>query len=98
MNTKITDFIQRILRKVTKKGMTPHDEFYSVYEPLRKKHGLTCHISGTLLSPDEDYIEVFEGAGSNKKLIFKERGELNDCYRQAAISLGKYKEFKRKVQ
>jgi len=76
--------------------MTPREEFYAVYEPLRKKHNLTSHISCTLLKQDEDYIEVFEGTGREKVLIFRTRGEIDDCYRQATLSLRKYERPKRK--
>ena len=83
---------------MTKKGTerTPQEEFYAIYEPLRVKYQLQSHIKGSIYESEEDFIEVHEGYGKDKKLLFKARGELTDCYKQAALNLMMYAEKKAK--
>lgn len=74
---------------------TAHDEFYKIYEPLRKKYHLSSHIRCTLLEQEEDYIEVFEGVGKDKKPLFKAKGDIEDCYKHVTLDLKRYREAKK---
>ena len=67
--------------------LTEHDRFYALYEPLRKKYQLSAHIRATIYDSEEDFIEIFQGAGREKKLLYRSKGELKDCYRQMVLNL-----------
>ena len=78
-------------------GKSVVDEFYEVYEPLRKKYHLLSHIHSTLLKKDEDFIEIFEDLGKEKKSLFKAKGEIEQCYGTAILNLRNYKQDKEKA-
>lgn len=65
----------------------PMGKFYELYEPLRKKYQLQAHIRATIYDSEEDIIEIYEGYGHDKKLLFRVKGEIEDCYRQMARNL-----------
>ena len=64
--------------------------FYKTYEPMRKRYSLTTKIHCETYNPDSDYIEIYEGQGDDKRLLFKERGEITGCYIQAQRDLERY--------
>lgn len=80
------------------KGMekTPQEQFYEVYEPLRKKYQLFSHIKATSLKPDEDVIEIYQGFGRDKKLLYRTKGDLEDCYRQMCLNLMLFRKEQKK--
>lgn len=80
------------------KGMkkTPQEQFYEVYEPLRKKHQLFSHIKATSLKPDEDFIEIYKGFGNERKLLYRAKGEIEDCYKQMVLNLTTFRNEQKK--
>lgn len=75
---------------------TLQEQFYEVYEPLRKKHQLYSHIKATAFKPDEDFIEIYQGFGRDKKLLYRVKGELDDCYKQMVLNLMNFKNEQKK--
>lgn len=66
---------------------TSHDMFYELYEPLRKRFRLQAHIRSSIYESEEDFIEIYEGYGEERKLLFRTKGDLEDCYRQMTHNL-----------
>ena len=75
---------------------TSQEQFYEVYEPLRKKYQLCSHIKASAFKPEEDTIEIYKGFGRDKKLLYRVKGELEDCYKQMVLNLIAYKNEQKK--
>lgn len=75
---------------------TPQEQFYEVYEPLRKRYQLLSHIKASIFKPDEDVIEIYQNSGRDKKLLYRAKGELDDCYRQMRSNLMIFKNEQKK--
>ncbi len=69
---------------------TAQEQFYEVYEPLRKRYQLLSRIKASVFKPDEAIIEIYKDSGKDKKLICRSRGELEDCYKQMTLNLRGY--------
>ena len=83
---------------MTQKGMekTAQEQFYEVYEPLRKRYRLLSHIKASAFKPDEDVIEIYKDTGKDKKLLYRSKGELEDCYKQMILNLRVYENEQKK--
>lgn len=75
---------------------TPQEQFYEIYEPLRKEHQLYSHVKATILRPDEDVIEIYQGHGRDRRLLYRSKGELDDCYKQMVLNLTTFKNEQKK--
>lgn len=67
-------------------------EFYSIYRPLQRRHNLRLHSHFSIYPNSDDFIEIWEyEGGQRKKCVCKVREETDiECYKRAIEALQSY--------
>lgn len=67
------------------------DQFYKIYRPLQKQHGLRCHMSFDIFGNDLIEIWEYEREKKVRRICKVEEETAEDCFRRAIDYLEEYK-------